>query len=158
MVYLLHILPMLQDIITADYKEAFKARDDLKKSALSYMIAQIKNKQIELQKEIQDDEVIALLKKEIKSRQETIDFLSKANKLDDVKVEEWVIGVLSAYLPAMMPIEQLTELVKNIVSAQWITDFNKGRGEIVKAVMAEYKSVVDGRMLQEVIDTIAKNS
>ena len=147
---------MLQDIITADYKEAFKARDDLKKSALSYMIAQIKNKQIEVQRELQDDEIIALLKKEIKSRQETIEFLNKANKLDDVQTEEWVISLLSVYLPAMMPIEQLTELVKKVIADQWITDFNRGRGEIVKAIMADHKSVVDGRMLQEVIDGIAK--
>jgi uncharacterized protein len=79
---------MLHDTITADYKDAYKARDDLKKSALSYMIAQIKNKQIEVQRELEDDEIIALLKKEIKSRQETIDFLQKANKLDDVQTEE----------------------------------------------------------------------
>ena len=79
---------MLQDKITADYKEAYKARDDLKKSALSYIISQINNKQIEVQRELQDDEIIAVIKKEIKSRQETIDFLQKANKLDDVKTEE----------------------------------------------------------------------
>lgn len=148
---------MLQDIITTDYKEAFKARDDLKKSALSYMIAQIKNKQIEVQRELQDDEIIALIKKEIKSRQETIDFLQKANKLDDVQTEEWVIAILSVYLPAMMPVEQLTELVKKVIADQWITDFGRGRGEIVKAIMADYKSVVDGRMLQEVIDIVARS-
>ena len=147
---------MLQDKITADYKEAYKARDDLKKSALSYIISQINNKQIEVQRELQDDEIIAVIKKEIKSRQETIDFLQKANKLDDVKTEEWVIATLSVYLPAMMPVEQLTELVKKVIADQWITDFGKGRGEIVKAIMADYKSVVDGRMLQEVIDGIAK--
>lgn len=148
---------MLQDIITSDYKDAYKARDDLKKSALSYMIAQIKNKQIDVQRELQDDEIIALLKKEIKSRQETIEFLVKANKLDDVKTEEWVITTLSVYLPAMMSAEQLTELVKKIITDQWITDFGRGRGEIVKAIMADYKSVVDGRMLQEVIDTVARS-
>lgn len=146
---------MLQDKITADYKEAFKAREDLKKSALSYMIAQIKNKQIEAQRELQDDEIIALIKKEIKSRQETIEYLQKANKLDDVQTEEWVIALLSVYLPAMMPIEQLTELVKKVIADQWITDFGKGRGEIVKAIMADYKSVVDGRMLQDVINSLS---
>lgn len=79
---------MLHDKITQDYKEAFKARDDAKKSALNYMIAQIKNKQIEVQRELTDEEAIALIRKEIKSRQEAIEFLQKANKLDDVKQEE----------------------------------------------------------------------
>ena len=82
---------MLQDKISADWKEAFKARQDIKKNALNYMIAQIKNKQIEAQKELQDDEVIALIKKEIKGRQESIEFLKKANKLEEVTVEEEII-------------------------------------------------------------------
>ncbi len=55
----------------------------------------------------------------------------------------------------MMPVEQLTELVKKIVAEQGITDFGKGRGEIVKAVMADYKSVVDGKMLQDVINGLS---
>lgn len=148
---------MLQDTIAADWKEAFKARQDVKKNALNYMIAQIKNKQIEAQKELQDDEIIALIKKEIKWRQESIEFLKKANKLDEVAIEEEIIWYLSAYLPAMMPLDQLTALVKKIVADQWITDFVKGRGEIVKTVMADYKSVVDGRMLQEVIDNVARS-
>ena len=148
---------MLQDKITSDWKDAFKARQDVKKNALNYMIAQIKNKQIEAQKELQDDEIIALIKKEIKWRQESIEFLKKANKLDEVVIEEEIVWYLSVYLPAMMPVEQLTELVKKIVSDQWISDFVKGRGEIVKAIMAEYRSVVDGRMLQEVIDAVARS-
>ncbi len=82
---------MLHDKITADWKEAFKAKDIVKKDALNYMIAQIKNKQIEVQRELQDDEIIALIKKEIKGRQESIDFLTKANKLDDVAIEQHII-------------------------------------------------------------------
>lgn len=143
---------MLHDKITADWKEAFKAKDIVKKDALNYMIAQIKNKQIEVQRELQDDEIIALIKKEIKGRQESIEFLTKANKLDDVATEQQIIWYLQVYLPAMMPVEKLTELVKNIIATQGITDLGKWRGEIVKAVMAEYKSVVDGKMLQDVIN------
>jgi uncharacterized protein YqeY len=145
---------MLQDQIGADWKEAFKAKEDAKKNALNYMIAQIKNKQIEAQRELSDDEVISLIKKEIKSRQEAIDFLQKANKLDDVASEQRVIDILNVYLPAMMPIEELETLVKKTVADLGITDAARQRGEIVKAIMAEHKAVVDGKMLQEVINSL----
>ncbi len=79
---------MLQDQITADYMAAFKAKDDRKKGALNYIISQIKNKQIEAQRELEDDEVIAVIKKEIKSRQESIGFYQQANKLEDVAAEQ----------------------------------------------------------------------
>lgn len=145
---------MLHDNITADWKEAFKSKQEIKKNALNYMIAQIKNKQIEVQRELQDDEIIALLKKEIKWRQESIDFLIRANKHDEVAVEQEIIGYLSVYLPTMMSVEQLTELVKKVIAEQQITDLGKGRGDIVKAIMADHKSVVDGRMLQDIINSI----
>ncbi|MBP6085988.1 GatB/YqeY domain-containing protein [Patescibacteria group bacterium] len=67
---------------------AFKAKDDRKKGALNYIISQIKNKQIEAQRELEDDEVIAVIKKEIKSRQESIGFYQQANKLEDVAAEQ----------------------------------------------------------------------
>ena len=55
----------LLEQIQKDYLAAMKARDEIKKSALNYIIAQIKNKRIELQKEVEDSDVVKILKKEI---------------------------------------------------------------------------------------------
>ena len=57
----------LLEQIQKDYIAAMKERNDVKKSALNYIIAQIKNKKIELQKEVEDVDIIKILKKEIKS-------------------------------------------------------------------------------------------
>jgi uncharacterized protein YqeY len=62
----------LQDKLFADYIQAMKEKDLIKKSILNYVIAQIKNKKIELQKDLEDGEVIKILKKEIKSLIEAI--------------------------------------------------------------------------------------
>ena len=53
----------LLEQIQKDYIAAMKARDEVKKSALNYIIAQMKNKKIELQKELEDVDVIKILKK-----------------------------------------------------------------------------------------------
>jgi len=55
-----------------DYKTAFKAKEKISKEILNFVIASLKNKQIELQKELTDDDVIKVIKKEIKMREETI--------------------------------------------------------------------------------------
>jgi hypothetical protein len=57
----------LLEQIQKDYIEAMKAKDAVKKSALNYILAQIKNKKIELQKELEDVDVVKILKKEIKA-------------------------------------------------------------------------------------------
>lgn len=54
---------MLYEKLTEDYKIAMKEKQETKKSALNFVLAQIKNKKIELQRDPNDDEVIALLKK-----------------------------------------------------------------------------------------------
>jgi len=62
----------LLDQLTADYKEALKARNEVKKSVLNFVLAQIKNKRIELQKDPEDADILAILKKEVKAILETI--------------------------------------------------------------------------------------
>ena len=146
---------MLYEKIMEDYKEAFKSRDAVKKSVLSYVLAQIKNKKIELQKEPEDADIAALLKKEIKSRQESLVFLEQANKEEEIAEEKWIITFLSSYLPTLMSQEELELLVKKVIAEQWISDIAKQRGEIVKFIMADHKAVVDGKMLQDVIMWLA---
>jgi uncharacterized protein len=62
----------LLEQLTHDYKEAMKARDTAKKSVLNFVLAQIKNKKIELQKDLEDVDILAILKKEVKAIMETI--------------------------------------------------------------------------------------
>ena len=145
---------MLYDQIQSDYIAAMKAHETLKKDALNYVFAQCKNKKIELQKDLEDADVIAIVKKEIKAREESIWYLQQAGKIEDVEKEKSIVVLLSAYLPAMMPIAQLTELVKKTITDLAITDLAKQRGEIVKAIMADYRAEVDGKMLQDVINAM----
>lgn len=143
---------MLSQKISQAYIQAMKDKNDIQKQAYGYIVAQIKNKQIELQQpELNDDEVVTVIKKEIKARQEAISFLQQAEKIDDAAHEQAIIDLLSVYVPAMLTKEALTDLVKNVIQTQNITDIPKQRGEIVKAIMADHKAVVDGRLLQEVI-------
>ena len=62
----------LLEQLSNDYKEAMKARDEVKKSVLNFVLAQAKNKKIDTQKDLEDADVMAILKKEIKAINETI--------------------------------------------------------------------------------------
>ena len=74
--------------IQNDYIQAMKNKETLKKSALNYLIAQIKNKKIELQRDPNDEEIISVIKKEVKSLNEAISFLEKANKPEELQEEK----------------------------------------------------------------------
>jgi len=133
----------LLERLTYDYKEALKQRNEVKKSVLNFVLAKIKNKKIELQKDLEDADIIGILKKEVKEILETIGFLEKANKPDELEIERQKKLLLEFYLPATMNKEQTAELIDKFITDQNITDLKTQRGLLMKDLMANYKGQVD---------------
>lgn len=143
---------MLYEKLTEDYKIAMKEKQEIKKSALNFVLAQIKNKKIELQRDPNDDEVIALLKKEVKSLNEALSFLEKADKPTELAEEQEKKAILEAYLPAMLDKEATKKLIESLVSELQIADLKTGRGLLMKELMAKHKSELDGSLVNQIIN------
>ena len=140
--------------IQNDYIQAMKNKETLKKSALNYLIAQIKNKKIELQRDPNDDEIIAIIKKEVKSLNEAISFLEKANKPEELQDEKEKKLILESYLPATLDEEQTKELIVATISKLNITDLKTQRGLLMKELMATHKTELDPALLNSLINTM----
>jgi len=143
----------LLEKITEDYKQAMKDHEEVKKLALNYLLAQIKNKKIELRADLTDDDVIAVIKKEIKSLNETLLFLEKANKSDEIAIETQKKEILQSYLPAMLSREQTESLIDETVDKLWITDLKTQRGLLMKQLMANHKSELDWSVVNDIINS-----
>ncbi len=143
----------LLEQITEDYKQAMKNHEEVKKLALNYLLAQIKNKKIELRADPTDDDVIAVIKKEIKSLNETLLFLEKANKADEIAIETQKKEILESYLPAMLSREQTEALIDEVVAKLWITDLKTQRWLLMKDLMANHKSELDGAVVNDIINS-----
>jgi gatB/yqey domain protein len=143
---------MLYEKLTEDYKIAMKEKQETKKSALNFVLAQIKNKKIELQRDPNDDEVIALLKKEVKSLNEALSFLEKADKPAELAEEQEKKAILESYLPAMLDKEATKKLIESLVSELQIADLKTGRGLLMKELMAKHKSELDGSLVNQIIN------
>ncbi|MCX6825180.1 MAG: GatB/YqeY domain-containing protein [candidate division SR1 bacterium] len=144
----------LLEQLTSDYKEAMKNKNETKKSVLNLILAKIKNKKIELQKDLEDIDILAIIKKEVKEILETMGFLERANKTEEVEIEKQKKLLLDFYLPATMSKEQTTELIKKLISDHNITDLRTQRGLLMKELMANYKGQVDGGLVNEVINQL----
>ena len=140
--------------IQKDYIWAMKDKETLKKSALNYLIAQIKNKKIELQRDPNDEEIIALIKKEVKSLNEAISFLEKANKAEELQEEKEKKLILENYLPATLNEEQTKALIVTTISKLNITDLKTQRGLLMKELMATHKAELDTALLNSLINTM----
>ena len=140
--------------IQKDYIWAMKNKEILKKSALNYLIAQIKNKKIELQRDPNDEEIIALIKKEVKSLNEAISFLEKANKPEELQEEKKKKLILESYLPATLDEEQTKALIVATISKLNITDLKTQRVLLMKELMATHKAELDTALLNSLINTM----
>jgi len=140
--------------IQNDYIQAMKNKEILKKSALNYLIAQIKNKKIELQRDPNDEEIISLIKKEVKSLSEAISFLEKANKPEELQEEKEKKLILEHYLPATLNEEQTKSLIEAAIRNLNITDLKTQRGLLMKELMAAHKTELDPALLNSLINTM----
>ena len=131
-----------------------KNKEILKKSALNYLIAQIKNKKIELQRDPNNEEIVALIKKEVKSLNEAISFLEKANKPEELQEEKEKKLILEHYLPATLNEEQTKTLIVATISKLNITDLKTQRGLLMKELMAAHKTELDPALLNSLINTM----
>lgn len=130
-----------------------KDRQETKKLALNYALAQAKQKKIDSQKEITDDDMVSILKKEIKSINEALVFLQKAgNKGDDIVIEKEKISIFQAYLPAMLNQADTQELIEKLISELRISDLKTGRGLLMKELMDKYRSSIDGGIVNDIIN------
>lgn len=141
---------MLIDIIKTHLNEAILAKDEIKASALRFLLSEIRNFQIEKQKDLTDEDIVVVIRRGIKQHQESIEAFKKGNRDDLVKKEEAEMDILSKYLPQQMPTREVELLVKTTikeVGAVGPKDF----GRVMGAVMAKAKGKADGSTVAGVV-------
>lgn len=143
---------MLLTRLVQAYQSAIKAKEENKKIILNYVLAQIKNKEIELQRVLVDEEIISILRKEVKALSESIGFLQKAGKKQDLTDEEEKKGILEQYLPQYLDRVQTESLLERLMVELGIQDLRKERWTLMKALMTNYKEQLDPALVNEIIN------
>lgn len=120
--------------IDQDFKEAMRAKDEVRLSVLRLIRTALKNRQIELLRELSDQEAISVLKTMIKQYQDALSDFSNAGRQDLVERQQKEIDIVASYLPPALPDEELERIVRDAVKASGTTDFGKVMGAAMKAV------------------------
>jgi uncharacterized protein YqeY len=140
----------LQQKLTDDLKQAMKAGDTVKRSVIRLVMAAIKNAEIAKQKELEDGDILGVIAKEIRQRQESIEAFKQGNRADLVANEEAEMAVLESYMPAQMSRDEIVAEAKKVikeVGAESIRD----KGKVMPQLIARLKGKADGREINEVV-------
>ena len=128
----------IKDQLTADMKQAMKDREagKLRLSVIRMVRANIKNVEINDKKELTDDEVLAVLMKEVKMRQDSVEEFQKAGRDELVAQAKEEIAILKKYLPEALSDDELKAIVAEVIAAVGATS-PKDMGKVMPAVMAK---------------------
>lgn len=142
---------MLEEKILNDYKEAMKTRDTLASSTLSFLRAQIMNTAIEKKKKsLDDNDVVAVIKRLIKQHQDSIEQFAKGNRQDLADKEIKELEILKKYLPPQLSNEEIKKIIEEAiitVGAQGLKDM----GKVMKEISAKIGQNADGKLVSDLV-------
>ena len=127
-----------------------KNKDTVRKSVVTLIRASIKQYEVDNRVELGDDEIIDIISKQLKQRNDALEEFAKANREDLVKETESEIEVLKEYLPQQLSEEELNEIVKSTISEVGATSM-KDMGKIMAAIKPKTKGRADGKLINKLV-------
>jgi len=144
----------LKDRLTADFKEAMKARDEVRKNTINLARAAIKQYEVDNRVELDEQGIIDILTKQVKMRKDALSDFEKAGRTDLIDNYNKEIETLMAYLPAQLTIEEITEIVLATKAELGIEEGKSNMGKLMGAVMPKVKGRADGGDVRKVVQSV----
>ena len=143
----------LMERLLDDMKTAMKSKDQLRLSVIRLAKAAMMNLQIARGHDLSEQEVIEVLAKEAKQRQDSIPEYEKAGRADIVETLRNELKIIQEYLPAQLSEDEIRELVKTAIAETGATG-KKDMGKVMGALMPKTKGRADGKLVNQIVNSL----
>lgn len=140
----------MKDKLNADFRQAMKDKDNLRRSVLRMVLASVKNAEIAKRSELSDSDVLGLISKEVKQHEDSIQAFKEGNRPDLMEKEQAELAILLEYLPKQLSREEIIAEAKQAieeVGAQGPGD----KGKVMPTIIAKLKGQADGKVINEIV-------
>ena len=135
----------LQSRLLTELTAARKRQDKAATLLLGSTLSEVKNREIELKREVTDDDVVDVIRRGIKKRRESIDLYEKAGRAELAAAERAEVALLEAYLPAQVSPDEIRAAVRAAIAA------GAGNvGAVMGKVMPQFKGRADGSAINAI--------
>ena len=145
----------LKSTLDDHMKQAMRSRDNLRRDVIRYLRSEIRNQEIRVQHDLEDQEVIQVLARQAQQRRDSIEAYQAADRDDLVQQEQSELAIIMEYMPQQMTEEEIAELVHKTVSevgAQGPSDMGKVMGKI----MPQVRGRAEGRAVSAAVSQILR--
>ena len=143
--------------IKSSLKEAMKAKDAVRLGVIRNIISELTNQLVATkrtpQDELTDEEVLAVIKRLAKQRQDSIEQYQAAGRTESAEAEQAELAILQEYLPQMMSQDEIRPIAQAKQAELGITDKSQ-MGKLVGAIMQEVKGQADGADVKAVVEEL----
>lgn len=143
----------LQEQLKEDMKIAMRDKDVVSRDTIRFLNSAIKQIEVDERRTLDDNDVIKLIQKAIKQRNESIEQFKLASRDDLVEAETAQLKVLEKYLPKQLSDEELEAKIKDIISATGATSI-KDMGKIMGVASKDLAGIADGKRINEAVKKI----
>lgn len=136
----------LKERLNADFKEAMKNKEKVRKETISFVRAAIKQYEVDNREEIDDAGIASILAKQVKMRKDALADFESAGRTDLIDAYNAEINVLMDYMPKQLTADEIMDIVRQAAQEMGIEQ-GSGRasmGKLMGAVMPKVKGVADG--------------
>jgi len=140
----------LKKKLQSDLRGSIRQKDEVRKRTLRLALAAITNAEVAQRRELDDPSVLAVLAKEVRQRQESIEEYRKGGREDLVAQEEADLAVLQTYLPQQLSREEIVTRAKAIIEELGATGMGQ-MGPVMKSLMQELRGQADGKLVNQVV-------
>lgn len=145
----------LMEQLTADMKEAMKKGEKDRLSVIRLARGAVRQAEIDGKKTLTDDEVIAVIGKEVKMRRDSIEEFERGGRADLVEKTQAEIAVLMPYLPEQLSTDEVKKIVADVI-AEVGASTAKDMGKVMGALMPRLKGRADGKLVNEIVRSLLR--
>ena len=145
---------MLKEQIEKDFIEAYKTQNAEQVAILRLIKTAIKNQEINLHKDLEEADILALLKKEVKQRETSIEEYVQGNRPDLAEKEKAEIEIIQKYLPEAMSVDEIQKIVLETIqetNATEIKDMGRVIGLVVKKTAGRANNSLVAKLIRELL-------
>ena len=145
----------LGERIQADLKEAMKAQNTIVRDTLRLVTSELKNRRIELGKDLTEADELAVLARCVLPRRDSVEQYEKAGREELAEQERAEIAVIEGYLPAQLGDDEVRAAVQAAIEESGATSM-KDMGAVMKVLMAKHKGQIEGKTAQRFVGELLK--
>lgn len=140
----------LKDQLAVDLKTAMKQKELTRKNVITMIRSSVKQIEVDERKEISDDDVLKIIKKQVKQRKDSLEAFQNGGRDDLVDQTKEEIALLEAYLPTPLSEEELCQLVQKAIDKTGASTM-KEMGAVMTMVMADSGGKADGKLVSQMV-------